>query len=86
MVSSTHELLEDIVASCEPYQCISNAQRRFRVTIGRENVRFNAEVYIDIMYIDGGPVLHIVDAATPFSATFLLNVTSDAVWEVVILC
>ena len=43
-----------------------NTPVRFRVSIGHEHVRFNARVYIDIMYLDGKPVLHIVDESTRF--------------------
>ncbi len=74
--------LEDIVARCEPFQRIWNGPRRFRVSIGQENFRFNAEAYIDVMYIDGRPVLYIIDADIRFSdAIFLPKVTTDAVWE-----
>ena len=85
--ASTHKLLEDIAARCEPCQRIRNAPRRFRVTLGQENVRFNADVYVDIMYIDGRPVLHIVDGATRFSAArFLPKVSTESIWEAIILC
>ena len=84
--ASTHKLLEDIAARCEPSQRIWNVPRRFRVMLGQENVRFNADEYFDIMYIDGRPVLHIVDAATRFSAArFLPKVSTEAIWEAKIL-
>ena len=77
--SKTLEQLEEIVSRCEPCQRIRNAPLRFRVSAGHENVRFNAFAYIDIMYLDGRPVLHIVDEATRFSAArFLPKTTTDA--------
>ncbi len=68
----TLEKLEGRVSRYEPCQRIRNAQRRFRVTLGQEIVRFNAEAYIDIIYLDSRPVLHIVDSATRFSAARFL--------------
>ncbi len=39
------------------------------------------------MYLDGRPVLHIVDAATRFfAAKFIPKVTTDAVWEAIVSC
>ena len=85
--AKTLERLEEIVSRCEPCQKIRNAPLRFRVLIGHENVRFNARAYIDIMYLDGRPVLHIVDEATRFSAArFLTKVSTDAVWEAIVMC
>ena len=36
--ASTHKLLEDIAARCEPCQCIQNAQDRFRIISVQETV------------------------------------------------
>jgi hypothetical protein len=39
------------------------------------------------MYIDGSPILHIVDEATPFQAAqWLLNMTAQHVWETLRAC
>ena len=85
--AKTFKQLTDIVSRCEPCQRIHNAPVRFRVSMGHENVRFNARAYIDIMYLDGKPVLHIVDEATRFSAAkFLTKVSTDSVWEAMIMC
>ena len=85
--AKTFKQISEIVSRCEPCQRIHNAPVRFRVTIGHEHVRFNARAYIDIMYLDGKPVLHIVDEATRFSAArFLPRVSTDAVWDSIILC
>ena len=68
----------DIVAWCEPCQIIIHASVRFLVSIEHENVRFNARAYIDIMYLDSNPVLHIVDEAMRFSAArFLPKAPTD---------
>ena len=55
--------------------------------MGHDNVRFNARAFIDIMYLDGKPALHIVDEATRFlAARFLSKISTDSIWEAVILC
>ena len=66
--SSIREELEKIAATCERYQRIKKASLRFRVSTGHANIRFNARAYIDIMYLDGRPVLHIFDEGTRISA------------------
>ena len=39
------------------------------------------------MYLDGRPVLLIVDESTKFSAArFLTKMTTDAVWEAIVMC
>ena len=71
----------------EPYQRIRNAPLRFRVSIGLENVRFNARAYIYVMYLDGKPVLHILDSETYFfAARFLPKRSIDAIKGSIVLC
>ena len=83
----TLERLKTIVASCEPCQRIWNAPLWFRVSVGHENLRFNARAYIDIVYLDGWRALHIVDETTRFSAApFLTKMSTESVWEAIILC
>ena len=54
--------------------------------MSHEDIRFNAHAYIGIMYLDGKPVLHIVDEETRLSAARLLTkVKTDAVWEALII-
>ena len=84
---STLKQLEAISAKYEPCQRIKNAPLGFRVSMGHEGVRFNARAYIDIMYLDGRAVLHIVDEAIRFStARFLTKVSTENVWEAILLC
>ena len=55
--------------------------------IGHKNFRFNARVYIDITYLDGRPVPHIVDGATRFSAArFLPKMNKESLWVAIIMC
>lgn len=85
--TETRAALEDITARCDPCQRIKQAPLRFRVSFGAEHVRFNERIIVDIMYIDGEPILHIVDEGTHFSAArFLPNVRSDTVWMTILSC
>ena len=75
----------DIVARCESCQHIHKAPERFHVSILYENSRFNDRAYINIMYLDDKPYLHIVYEATLSSAAlFRLKFSKDAVLESVV--
>lgn len=83
----TLEVLKDLSRRCDPCQRIQNAPIRFRVTLGAEEVRFNERILIDIMVLEGDPVLHIVDDATKFSAArFLPDVSTDTIWRMIVEC
>jgi len=50
-------------------------------------MNFNAELIVDIMYIDKKSVLYVVDSVTAFQAAkFLHNMEATTVWEVLQLC
>lgn len=54
---------------------------------GAESVRFIAEVVFDMMYLDGKPMLHLVDAKTHFSvARFIPGVSTRTVWSTIAEC
>lgn len=78
----TLKVLQYLFARCEPCQRIKNDQYRFRVSMGTEDVRFNQRFYMDIISLDGIPVLHLVDEATHFSSARSRKNT----WENIIDC
>ena len=45
---------------------------RFKFTL-KDNYKFNYIVIIDIIYLDGKPVLQVVDSLTSFQATKFLK-------------
>ena len=62
-----------------------NAPHRFRVTLGAENTRFDSKMYIDFVYIEGQPVLHMVDEATRVpAAPFVSPITTESVLETIL--
>ena len=80
------ESLNEIVAKYEPFRRIRSAPIRFRVSKGHEKVRLNSSMYMDIVYLDVRPVLHLFDEATRFSAArFLANMTTDSVWDAILI-
>ena len=83
----TLRILEGLAKRCDPCQRIQNAPNRFCVSFGVENVRFNERLLIDIMYLEGKAVLHIVDEGTRFSAArFVSDVSTMTIWKTVITC
>lgn len=81
----TRQELEEITARCDYCQRIQNAPLRFPVSFGADNIRFNERILLDIMYIDGDPVLHIVDDGTHLSAAkFLPNIQADTMWKTIL--
>lgn len=61
---------------------------RFRVSFPAEKIVFNRLILLDLMYLDGLPVLHVVDNYALFSAaTFLTEgETSEAIWRAYLQC
>lgn len=85
--SETLEALQELTRRCDACQRIQNAPVRFRVSLGSENLQFNEDVFMDIMYLEHKPVLHVVDAATRFSAArFLSDVSTTSVWAAFVEC
>ena len=83
----TMRQLEELSKRCDPCQRIQNAPTIFRVSFGADNVRFNERLLMDIMYLYGKPVLHMVDEGTRFSAAkFVPDVSTKTIWETIIQC
>ena len=81
----TLEALQEITKNCTTCQRIQTAPLRFRVSFGSETARFNERIMIDVMYLDGEPVLHMIDEGTHFSAAqFLPNISTQTIWTTII--
>eukprot|EP00171_Calliarthron_tuberculosum_P013661 IDg13661t1 len=86
VTSNTRALLREISKRCKACQIYSNKPRRFKFTL-RDDIYFNHTIYIDIFYIDGNPILHVVDEATRYQAALWLeSASSDAIWAALRLC
>ena len=82
-VPETLQRLQDVAAACDVCQRLAKDPGRFRAALPEGDVIFNRVVLIDLMFLNGRAVLHIVDKDTLFSeATFLRDGQSTAaVWD-----
>ena len=83
------EAINQLTRLCTMCQKNGRSPRRFRFTLHDEDMRFNYNVYIDIMYMDSPalPVLHVVDEATRFQAArFLKDISTSTVWNTLRNC
>jgi len=70
----TRDVLEQISDACNTCQRFGPAPVRFKATLPSEDeIVFGEELSIDLMFIDGKAILHIVDTATRFSAATFLD-------------
>ncbi len=70
----TRAMLQDIHDRCKECQLMTpEARMSSRSPSRHEDVIFNSEVILDIMYIQGKSVLHFVDRATHFQAARFLE-------------
>ena len=74
--------LERVASECDVCQRNMAAPSRFRTALPADDVVFNRCVCMDIMFLEGKAVLHMVDKDTKFSAAaFLPKQTVDELWS-----
>ena len=79
--------LRKLTEACVTCSVNASRPRRFKLTVGADDLRFNHIVAVDIMYIHNRPVLHLVDEATHYSAAaFLKSSKSTEVWKTILRC
>jgi len=87
MTKEVRDAVSELAKAC--IICAENASRpkRFKLTIGSDELRFNHTVAVDVMYIKNRPVLHMVDEATHFSAaSFLPSASALDTWKTILRC
>lgn len=81
----TNDAMIKVHESCATCKKFSPKPRRFKLTLGTEEMRFNNRVYVDTMFIDNQPVIHLVDEATHFSAaSFLRSQSASETWKAIL--
>ena len=81
------QLLRKITDYCSLCQKYSQAPRRFKFTLRDDDIEFNHTIYVDVMYINGSPILHTVNEATMFQAArWLDNMSAQHTWDSLRLC
>ncbi|OSX76619.1 hypothetical protein BU14_0183s0011 [Porphyra umbilicalis] len=74
--------LAKVAAACDVCQRLAVAPHRFRTTMPSDDLSFNRTVYLDLMYLEGKSVLHVVDRDTAFSAAaFTDGERVDVLWQ-----
>jgi len=77
--AETRAQLAALTQACQ--ECLAQAPSRFRVALPHDDIVFNRLILLDIMYLDGKPVLPVIDKDTLFSAeAFRSGETVEAVW------
>ena len=80
-------IVEQITKYCAYCQKHGRSPGRFKFTLRDNDICFNHTIIIDIMYIDGSPVLHVVDEATRFQAArWLNNISAQTTWDALRNC
>jgi hypothetical protein len=75
------EVLEYLTKYCEHCQKYGRSPGRFKFNL-RDDVNFNYSIIVDIFYISGKPVLHIVDEGTRYQAgRWLNNISAKHTWD-----
>lgn len=82
-VPLTLKQLQDVADACDVCQRLGKEPNRFRVALPHEDVCFNRLVLLDLMFLEGEAVLHVVDADTLWSAAGFMGdgQTADATWD-----
>jgi hypothetical protein len=80
--SQFRKLISKITQNCHVCSMTASKPRRFKLTIGSEDIRFNHCVALDVMYLIGRPVLHVVCEQTHYQAArFLKNMSAEETWR-----
>ena len=66
------QVLEKLTEYCHQCQLHSKAPGRYKFTL-KDNHEFNYLIIVNILYLNGKPVLQIIDSATAFRATRFLT-------------
>ena len=78
-----YETVKRLTKFCHHCQLHAKSPGRFRFAL-KDDLDFNYNVEVDVQYLDGKPVLHLVDVATAFmNAAFLPDVSTATLWRYV---
>lgn len=84
---AVHDMLEAISKDCSTCQVYNSSPFRFRASVPPENIMFNQELAIYLLWLARRPVLHVVDTHTRYqNAVFIKDKSVQGLWEVSIVC
>ena len=79
-------VLKKLTKFCHQCQMHEKSPGRFKFTL-KDDHEFNYSVIIDVMYLDGKPVLQVIDSATAFEAArFLKDMSARTAWDTLRAC
>lgn len=80
------KIIDNLTKYCIHCQKHRKSPGRFKFTL-KEDANFNYSIFVDIIYIDDSPILHVIDKATRFQAArWLNNIFAKHTWETLRLC
>jgi hypothetical protein len=80
------QALEYLTRYCEQCQLNGKSPGRFKFNL-RDDVNFNYSIIVDIFYIYGKPVLHVVDEGTRYQAgRWLQSLSAQHTWDALKQC
>jgi hypothetical protein len=82
----TKEVLKEIALACHACQTFASRPIPFQIR-DLERIIINHEVRIDLLWIEGKAIVHVVDAGTTFSpATYVSNQDVASIWNAFLRC
>ena len=80
------DVLAKLTKSCHQCQMHGKSPGRFKFTL-KDDCEFNYSIVIDILYLNGRPVLQVVDSATGFNAArFVKDMSANSAWNTLRVC
>ncbi len=78
--------VQHLTKYCRQCQMHGKSPGRFKFTL-KDDYEFNYSVIIDVLYLDGRPVLQVVDSSTSFQAArFLKDMSAKNAWDTLRIC
>ncbi|KAJ5904893.1 uncharacterized protein N7473_001809 [Penicillium subrubescens] len=80
------QCIDYLTKFCHHCQMKGRSPGRFKFTL-KDDYEFNYSVIVDILYLEGKPVLQVIDAATSFGAArFLRDMSARNAWDALRAC
>lgn len=73
VTGDARKFLQEIEDSCESCKYFAARKFRFTASLGPQQLLLNHEVGVDLMWLDGNHVLHVVDTPTHYQDVIVLR-------------
>lgn len=78
--------LQHLTKFCHHCQMNGKSPGRFKFNL-KHDYEFNYSIIVDVLYLDGKPVLQVINSSTNFGASkFLPNMSASTTWDVLRYC